>query len=57
MEYNNNSENSNIPQVPLIEKNRRIVTNTNDANIERSEINDDSNLDAFEEFDGLVHLS
>ena len=54
---NNNNNNPNIPQDPLIEKNRRIVTNTNDyANIERFEINDNSNLDAFEEFDGLVHL-
>ena len=58
MENNNNeSKNPNIPQDPLIEKNRRIVTNTNDPNnIERLEINDESNLDAFEEFDGLVHI-
>ena len=54
---NNNPENPNIPQDPLIEKNRRIFTNANDPNnIERLEINDDSNLDAFEEFDGLVHI-
>ena len=54
---NNNQENPNVPQDPLIEKNRRLVTNANDPNtIERLEINDDSNLDAFEEFDGLVHL-
>ena len=54
---NNNPVMPNIPQDPLIEKNRRIVTNANDPNnIERLEINDDSNLDAFEEFDGLVHL-
>jgi len=53
----NKSDNPNIPQDPLIEKNRRIVTNDKDANIiEKIEINDDSNLDAFEEFDGLVHL-
>ena len=58
MENNNNeSKNPNIPQDQLIEKNRRIVTNTNDPNnIERLEINDESNLDAFEEFDGLVHI-
>ena len=54
---NNNQDNPNIPQDPLIEKNRRLVTNANDpSNIERLEINDDSNLDAFEEFDGLVHI-
>jgi hypothetical protein len=54
---NNNSANPNIPQDPLIEKNRRLVTNNDDPNtIEKLEINDDSNLDAFEEFDGLVHL-
>ena len=43
MENNNNPENPNVPQDPLIEKNRRIVTNTNDSQIERLEINDDSN--------------
>ena len=54
MDQNNNP---NIPQDPLIEKNRRIVINANDAtNIEKIEIRDDSNLDAFEEFDGLVHI-
>lgn len=54
----NNDINPDIPQNLLIEKNRRkIVTKGNDvANIEKLEINDDSNLDAFEEFDGLVHL-
>ena len=52
----NNQDNPNIPQDPLIEKNRRL-TNANDcSNIERLEINDDSNLDAFEEFDGLVEF-
>ena len=54
---NDNQDNPSIPQDPLIEKNRRLVTNANDpSNIERLEINDDSNLDAFEEFDGLVHI-
>ena len=56
METNNSPENPNIPQDPLIEKNRRIVTNTNDANIEKLEIKDESQQDQFEEFDGLVHL-
>jgi len=59
MENNNNPENPNIPQDPLIEKNKIIVTNANDkddSQIERLESNDDSNLDAFEEFDGLVYL-
>lgn len=54
---NNNSENPNIPQELLIEKNRRIVTNANDPNnIEKIEIRDQSQQDQFEEFDGLVHL-
>ena len=40
---NNNSEYLNIPQDPLIEKNRRIVTNANDndSQIEK-EIRDES---------------
>ena len=58
MENNNNkSENPNIPQDPLIEKNRRLVTNSNDdSQIERLEIKDESQQDQFEEFDGLVYL-
>ena len=53
---NNNPENPNIPQDPLIEKNRRIATNANDSQIEKLEIKDESQQDQFEEFNGLVHL-
>jgi hypothetical protein len=52
----NNNNNPNKPQDPLIEKNRRMVTNNHDGNDEKLEINDESNLDAFEEFDGVVHI-
>ena len=55
---NNNPDNPNIPQDPLIEKNRRLVTNNDkdDSQIERLEIKDESQQDQFEEFDGLVRL-
>jgi hypothetical protein len=57
MTSNNNNNNPNIPQDPLIEKNRRIVTNANDPNnIDKIEIDDESKKDQFEEFDGLVHI-
>jgi hypothetical protein len=52
---NNNQDNPNIPQDQLIEKNRRLSKDPT-TNTEKLEIMDDSNLDAFEEFDGLVHI-
>ena len=54
----NNQDNPNVPQDPLVKKNRRLVTNANDSDsqIEKLEIKDESQQDQFEEFDGLVHL-
>jgi hypothetical protein len=52
---NNNPDNPNILHDSMIEKNRRLSKDPT-TNTEKLEIRDDSNLDAFEEFDGLVHI-
>jgi hypothetical protein len=52
----NIEDNPNIPHDSLIEKNRRVSKDPT-TNTEKLEIRDDSNLDAFEEFDGLVHIN
>ena len=55
MTSSNIEDNPNIPHDSLIEKNRRLSKDPT-TNTEKLEIRDDSNLDAFEEFDGLVHI-